>query len=456
VYPRVASASAVRAQTPGVWRREVCERRTRRDMLLHRWTQRRRGMGDGLYAEPPLSSVTTLDLASVVELHNEPGRLSAALRPVLERQLTHWGLTVLSTQPPSTDDHPPESDDGDAAQEPESEDRPASLFDILLMRVCRDMFGSETFTGSIDAWRPQAAGQFETFLHNRMLLIAARFCSVPHRREVIGFAAFDRLIALLREESHAGCISDDERDELELVARAHAGDDQALLELYRKVKDRLVKFLGARFRLSPDPTGDVLQDTYLRLMRSMSRFDPSLSTFLASARWHARRAAIGHMKKVGWGPELPPDDGPGDGDRHSTGPDAVFVSTALLKRAFTPQMPLHLKLAFAFKVFLDYQPRHIVGELSGQTFPALIEKLRSDPPRTAAYGAWQRTLASLLEQHLEREPALRRMAFEHFYTGDVKTAKTRSADVSRWLHEVKTSTVVAVAALTAPGRKEGK
>jgi len=88
----------------------------------------------------------------------------------------------------------------------------------------------------------------------------------------------------------------DRDDELRLIERARAGDASAIEGLVRRYQGSLHAFLLRRCG-RPDLAEDLVQESFVRVLRSLDRFDPRFrfSTWLFTI---GRRLLVNHFQKM--------------------------------------------------------------------------------------------------------------------------------------------------------------
>lgn len=100
----------------------------------------------------------------------------------------------------------------------------------------------------------------------------------------------------MEQRAQTGMPHDDRADDMRLVMRIRAGDEQAMSELY----DRYGKIVyGIALRVLQDAAGaeDVLQDVFLQLWRTPEAFDASRGSLTAWLAVIARHKAIDRLRK---------------------------------------------------------------------------------------------------------------------------------------------------------------
>jgi RNA polymerase sigma-70 factor (ECF subfamily) len=161
----------------------------------------------------------------------------------------------------------------------------------------------------------------------------------------------------------------------ELAARLARGDEAAFAELYDSCADRLHHFLTVRLQ-SPDAAADVLQDAFLRAVRSRRRFrgvENPVAYMFQIARNEAARSRR-RSRIVGTG--LPAHEmNEATGDRHETCEDAEVAAIAL------GRLPVDDRELVELKIY------------SGLTFREIADVLKL-PPGTVAT-RYRRALQSL-------------------------------------------------------------
>ncbi|MGE0705706.1 MAG: sigma-70 family RNA polymerase sigma factor [Vicinamibacterales bacterium] len=195
-----------------------------------------------------------------------------------------------------------------------------TLSEELLTRIRRDLRGEKKFVGSRTTWKEQAAARMEAFLEHRILLVTTRYCSLPRRRDVLGaerVAALLRLVSSLEDDA---CVSAEEQEELFLVAAAQrwdagAFDDtlsailkkfgvaeeqgwetDAFGQLWVRTHRSIRGAIRGRFVFADHVVDDLVGETAVRLVKAISTFDVSLSTFRAFARLIAARVVTDFLR----------------------------------------------------------------------------------------------------------------------------------------------------------------
>lgn len=155
---------------------------------------------------------------------------------------------------------------------------------------------------------------------------------------------------------------DDKVEELRLVRRARRGDAVAVEALIRAHQDRLYAFM---LRLSgrPEVAQDMVQEAFVRVIRSIDRFDDRFrfSTWLFTI---ARRLYVNHMQKM-----RPASDsetiGRWQGTTETPGTITAAAETRenlrdLLDRAISTLGPLQREI-----VLLFHQQQWSIGDIAG-------------------------------------------------------------------------------------------